>query len=69
MKDRERCYSFILSRTPHKTDKENNLKEIYQKIKRKSASEDIHSYLSRFIPEGVAEASQILFQDTQILPK
>jgi hypothetical protein len=29
----------------------------------------IHTYYSRIIPEGVAEASQILFQDVRDLPK
>jgi hypothetical protein len=29
----------------------------------------IHSYHSRFIPEGVAEASQIFLQDIHVLPK
>jgi hypothetical protein len=29
----------------------------------------IHTYLSCFIPEGVAEASQIFLQDTHVLPK
>jgi hypothetical protein len=29
----------------------------------------IHTYHSRFIPEGVAEASQILFPDAYVLPK
>jgi hypothetical protein len=28
-----------------------------------------HIYHSRFIPDGVAEASQILFRDTHVLPK
>jgi hypothetical protein len=30
---------------------------------------DIHTYDSRFIPEGVAEASQIFLQDAYVLPK
>jgi hypothetical protein len=30
---------------------------------------DIHTYHSRFIPEGVAEASQIFFRGTHVLPK
>jgi hypothetical protein len=29
----------------------------------------IHTYHSRFIPKGVAEASQIFLQDTHVLPK
>jgi hypothetical protein len=29
----------------------------------------IHTYHSRFIPEGVAEASQILLRDAHDLPK
>jgi hypothetical protein len=29
----------------------------------------IHTYHSRFIPEGVAEASQIFLRDTHVLPK
>jgi hypothetical protein len=29
----------------------------------------IHTYHSRFIREGVAEVSQILLQDTHVLPK
>jgi hypothetical protein len=29
----------------------------------------IHTYYSRVIPEGVAEASQIFLQDTHVLPK
>jgi hypothetical protein len=29
----------------------------------------IHTYHSRFIPEGVAEVSQIFFRDTYVLPK
>jgi hypothetical protein len=29
----------------------------------------IHTYHSRFIPEGVAEVSQIFLRDTHILPK
>jgi hypothetical protein len=29
----------------------------------------IHTYHSRFIPEGVAEASQIFFQDAHLAPK
>jgi hypothetical protein len=29
----------------------------------------IHTYHSRFIPEGVAEASQILLRDAHVLPK
>jgi hypothetical protein len=29
----------------------------------------IHTYRSRFIPEGVAEASQIFIRDTHVLPK
>jgi hypothetical protein len=28
----------------------------------------IHTYHSRFIPEGVAEASQILLRDAHVLP-
>jgi hypothetical protein len=28
-----------------------------------------HTYHSRFIPEGVAEVSQILLRDTHVLPK
>jgi hypothetical protein len=29
----------------------------------------IHTYHSRFIPDGVAETSQLLLQDAQVLPK
>jgi hypothetical protein len=29
----------------------------------------IHTYHSRFIPKGVAEASQIFLRDTHVLPK
>jgi hypothetical protein len=29
----------------------------------------IHTYQSRFIPEGVAEVSQIFLRDTHVLPK
>jgi hypothetical protein len=29
----------------------------------------IHPYYSRFIPEGVAEASQIFIRDAHVLPK
>jgi hypothetical protein len=29
----------------------------------------IHTYHSRFIPEGVAELSQIFLRDTHVLPK
>jgi hypothetical protein len=29
----------------------------------------IHTYHSRFIPEGVAESSQIFLQDTHVSPK
>jgi hypothetical protein len=29
----------------------------------------IHTYHSRFIPEGVAEVSQIFLRDTHVLPK
>jgi hypothetical protein len=29
----------------------------------------IHTYYSRFIPEGVAEVSQIFIGDTHVLPK
>jgi hypothetical protein len=29
----------------------------------------IHTYHSRFIPEGVAEVSQIVLRDTHVLPK
>jgi hypothetical protein len=29
----------------------------------------IHTYRSHLIPEGVAEASQIIFRDAQVLPK
>jgi hypothetical protein len=29
----------------------------------------IHTFHSRFIPEGVAEASQIILQDAHVLPK
>jgi hypothetical protein len=29
----------------------------------------IHTYRSRFIPEGVAEAFQIFLRDTHVLPK
>jgi hypothetical protein len=29
----------------------------------------VHTYHSRFIPEMVAEASQIFFQDAHVLPK
>jgi hypothetical protein len=29
----------------------------------------IHTYHSRFIPEGVAEVTQILLRDTHVLPK
>jgi hypothetical protein len=29
----------------------------------------IHTYHSRFIPEGVAEVSQIFLRDTHLLPK
>jgi hypothetical protein len=31
--------------------------------------ESLHTYHSRFIPEGVAEASQILRRDAHVLPK
>jgi hypothetical protein len=31
--------------------------------------ENIHTYHSCFIPEGVAEASQIFLRDAQVLPK
>jgi hypothetical protein len=30
---------------------------------------NIHTYRSRFIPEGVAEASQMFLRDTRVLPK
>jgi hypothetical protein len=30
---------------------------------------NIHTYHSRFIPEGVAEVSQIFLRDTDVLPK
>jgi hypothetical protein len=30
---------------------------------------NIHTYHSRFIPEGVAEVSQIFLRDTHVLPK
>jgi hypothetical protein len=30
---------------------------------------DIHTYHSHFIPEGVAEVSQIFLRDTHVLPK
>jgi hypothetical protein len=29
----------------------------------------IHTYHSRFIPEGIAEVSQIFLRDTHVLPK
>jgi hypothetical protein len=29
----------------------------------------IHTYRSRFIPEGAAEASQIFLRDAHVLPK
>jgi hypothetical protein len=29
----------------------------------------VHTYHSRFIPKGVAEASQIFFRDAHVLPK
>jgi hypothetical protein len=29
----------------------------------------LHTYHLRFIPEGVADASQILFRDARVLPK
>jgi hypothetical protein len=29
----------------------------------------LHTYLSRFIPEGVAEASQTFLRDAHVLPK
>jgi hypothetical protein len=29
----------------------------------------IHTYHSRFIPEGIVEASQIFLQDAHVLPK
>jgi hypothetical protein len=29
----------------------------------------LHTYYSRFIPEGVAEESQIFLRDAQVLPK
>jgi hypothetical protein len=29
----------------------------------------LHTYHSRFIPEGVAEVSQIFLRDTHVLPK
>jgi hypothetical protein len=32
-------------------------------------STNIHTYQSRFIPEGVAEASQIFLRDAHVLPK
>jgi hypothetical protein len=32
-------------------------------------SKCVHTYHSRFIPEGVAEVSQIFLRDTHVLPK
>jgi hypothetical protein len=29
----------------------------------------VHTYHSRFIPEGIADASQILLRDAHVLPK
>jgi hypothetical protein len=34
-----------------------------------SADIKIHTYHSRFIPEGVAEASQTFLRDVHVLPK
>jgi hypothetical protein len=31
--------------------------------------DNIHTYQSRFIPEGVAEASQIFLREAHVLPK
>jgi hypothetical protein len=33
------------------------------------AKAGVHTYHSRFIPEGVAEASQIFLRDSHVLPK
>jgi hypothetical protein len=41
------------------------IKDIYNKY----TINNIHTYHSRFIPEGVAEVSQIFFRDTHVLPK
>jgi hypothetical protein len=40
--------------------------DIYNIIKLKTTY--IHTYHSRFIPEGVAEASQIFLRDAHVLP-
>jgi hypothetical protein len=56
MKERERRYSFVLTQTPHETTK-------------KITYIHIHTYYSSFIPEGVAEVSQIFLRDTHVSPK
>jgi hypothetical protein len=41
----------------------------YIKACKKTQDKNIHIYHSRFIPEGVAEASQIFLRDAYVLPK
>jgi hypothetical protein len=42
---------------------------IHLPFKISANSLEIHTYHSRFIPEGVAEVSQIFQRDTYVLPK
>jgi hypothetical protein len=53
-----------MSRTPNKT-----LSATFQESIPILRDFSIHTYHSRFIPEGVAEVSQILLRVTHFLPK
>jgi hypothetical protein len=53
-------YSFLLLKLKRKWGVFVSLTKIYTYI---------HTYHSRFIPEGVAEVSQIFLRDTHVLPK
>jgi hypothetical protein len=50
MEERERCFSFILSRTPHETEDEENNRKIVQKRKRKIWVHDFWPSESERIP-------------------
>jgi hypothetical protein len=61
-----------------KTVAEYNLKNLFehawrvgviQCVKQNDRQEYIHTYHSRFIPEGVAEVSRLFLRDTHVLPK
>jgi hypothetical protein len=57
----------LIALTPE-TDNQTSM-DISQSCLQYSVLIYIHTYHSRFIPEGVAEVSQIILRDTHVLPK